>query len=146
MAREEGVDYVFAPSVAEMYPEPIMTTVHVSGVSEPLEGESRPTHFAGVATVVAKLFAIAGPCRAYFGEKDFQQLAVIRRMVADLSLPVEVIGCPTVREPDGLAHVESQRQPHRPTRVVPLLCCSGRCKRAATRSCDGERDAARCGA
>jgi pantoate--beta-alanine ligase len=100
-----GVDWVFAPSVEEMYPDgaPMATTVSVSGVSEELEGASRPTHFAGVATVVAKLFALAGICRAYFGEKDWQQLAVIRRMATDLSFPVEVIGCPTVREPDGLA-------------------------------------------
>ena len=81
----------------------MLTTVSVAGVSEPLEGASRPTHFAGVATVVAKLFSIVGPCRAYFGEKDFQQLAVVRRMAADLSIPVDVVGCPTVREPDGLA-------------------------------------------
>jgi pantoate--beta-alanine ligase len=103
MARDAGVRHVFHPSVDEMYPEPVATTVSVSGVSEPLEGASRPTHFAGVATVVAKLFAIAGPCRAFFGEKDFQQLAVVRKMVRDLSLPVEVVGCPTVREADGLA-------------------------------------------
>ena len=103
MAREAGVAHVFVPSVDEMYPEPIATTVSVSGVSAPLEGASRPTHFAGVATVVTKLFSIAGPCRAYFGEKDFQQLAVVRKMARDLSLPVEVIGCPTVRESDGLA-------------------------------------------
>jgi pantoate--beta-alanine ligase len=77
--------------------------VSVRGVSEGWEGASRPGHFDGVATVVAKLFSIAGPCRAYFGEKDYQQLAVVRRLVADLSLPVSVLGCPIVREPDGLA-------------------------------------------
>ncbi|TML07806.1 MAG: pantoate--beta-alanine ligase [Actinobacteria bacterium] len=103
MASAEGVRYVFAPALVEMYPEPLMTSVHVAGVSEPLEGVSRPSHFAGVATVVSKLFAIVGPCRAYFGEKDFQQLAVIRRMVRDLSMPIDVVGCPTIREPDGLA-------------------------------------------
>jgi pantoate--beta-alanine ligase len=101
-----GVDVVFAPTVLEMYPGwpvPIATTVSVVGVSEGWEGASRPGHFDGVATVVAKLFNIAGPCRAYFGEKDFQQLAVVRQMVADLSLPIEVVGCPIVRETDGLA-------------------------------------------
>jgi pantoate--beta-alanine ligase len=100
-----GVDHVLHPSVEEMYPfgTPTLTTVTVDRVSAPMEGASRPTHFAGVATVVAKLFAMTGPCRAYFGEKDWQQLAVVRRMAADLSFPVEVVGCPTVREPDGLA-------------------------------------------
>lgn len=98
-----GVGVLFTPSVDEMYPEPVRTTVAVSGITETMEGASRPTHFAGVATVVAKLFALAGPCRAYFGEKDFQQLAVVRKMALDLSFPVEVVGCPTVREPDGLA-------------------------------------------
>jgi pantoate--beta-alanine ligase len=101
-----GVDVVFAPSVREMYPNwpvPVASTVSVVGVSEGWEGASRPGHFDGVATVVAKLFAIAGPCRAYFGEKDFQQLAVVRQMAADLSLPVRVVGCPIVREVDGLA-------------------------------------------
>jgi pantoate--beta-alanine ligase len=100
-----GVDHVLHPSAEEMYPAgvPTLTTVTVAALSEPMEGASRPAHFAGVATVVAKLFAIVGPCRAYFGEKDWQQLAVVTRMAADLSLPVEVVGCPIVREPDGLA-------------------------------------------
>ncbi|HEU5084385.1 MAG TPA: pantoate--beta-alanine ligase [Acidimicrobiales bacterium] len=108
LAEGAGVDLLFVPSVAEMYPDPVpggllATTVSVAGVSEGFEGASRPTHFAGVATVVAKLFSIVGACRAYFGEKDFQQLAVVRRMVADLSMPVRVVGCETVREDDGLA-------------------------------------------
>ena len=104
LADENGATLVFAPSVAEMYGSGTHTTVSVGGpLTEVLEGASRPTHFDGVATVVAKLFAIVGACKAYFGEKDFQQLAVVRRMAADLSLPVEVIGCPTVRSADGLA-------------------------------------------
>jgi pantoate--beta-alanine ligase len=106
VCAEAGVDVVFVPTVAEMYPGwpvPVATTVSVRGVSEGWEGASRPGHFDGVATVVAKLFSIAGPGRAYFGEKDYQQLAVVRQLVADLSLPVEVIGCPIVRESDGLA-------------------------------------------
>jgi len=98
-----GGSVVLHPSVEEMYPVPIRTTVSVAGVSEGFEGASRPTHFAGVATVVAKLLSIAGPCRAYFGEKDYQQLAVVRRMALDLSLPVEIVGCPIVRADDGLA-------------------------------------------
>lgn len=103
LAEEAGVDLLFVPSGVEMYPELVATTVTVAGVSERFEGASRPTHFAGVATVVSKLFNISGPCRAYFGEKDFQQVAVVRRMVSDLSIPVEVVACPTVREDDGLA-------------------------------------------
>lgn len=98
-----GVDLLFTPPLGEMYPRPVLTTVTVAEVSAPLEGAARPTHFAGVATVVAKLFSIVGPCRAYFGEKDYQQVAVLRRMVADLSMPVEIVACPTRREPDGLA-------------------------------------------
>jgi len=102
-AASAGVDALFVPDVAEMYPSDVLTTVSVASVGSSMEGASRPTHFDGVATVVAKLLSIVGPCRAYFGEKDYQQLAVIRRMQADLSIPVEVIGCPTVREDDGLA-------------------------------------------
>jgi pantoate--beta-alanine ligase len=103
LAAEVGAHIVFAPTTTSMWPEPPRTTVRVDGLTDRLEGQSRPGHFDGVATVVAKLFALAGPCSAYFGEKDFQQLAVIRRMVGDLSLPVDIVACPTVRDPDGLA-------------------------------------------
>jgi pantoate--beta-alanine ligase len=102
-ASDAGIDHLFVPDLSEMYPGDVHTTVSVAGESDGLEGASRPTHFAGVATVVAKLFNIAGPCRAYFGEKDWQQLQVVRRMVADLSFPIEVVGCPIVRADDGLA-------------------------------------------
>lgn len=100
---EAGGDLVFHPDVDEMYPEPVATTVTVAALGDRFEGASRPTHFAGVATVVAKLFSIIGPCRAYFGEKDYQQFCIVRRLAADLSLPVAVVGVPTAREPDGLA-------------------------------------------
>ena len=100
---EAGADIAFVPDTHEMYPEPVATTVHLGTLAGVLCGASRAGHFDGVATVVAKLFAIVGECSAYFGEKDFQQLAIVRRMAADLSLPVRVVGCPTVREPDGLA-------------------------------------------
>lgn len=103
LAEGAGAAVAFTPSTDEMYPTPTVTTVHVDGLTAPMEGAARPTHFDGVTTVVTKLFSIAGPCRAYFGEKDFQQLAVVRRMAADLDLPVVVVGCPVVREPDGLA-------------------------------------------
>ncbi|MDE0615396.1 MAG: pantoate--beta-alanine ligase [bacterium] len=103
MCTDAGAGLVFAPPTEEMYPQAPITTVAVQGLNAVLEGRFRPTHFDGVTTVVAKLFAMLGPGRAYFGEKDYQQLAIIRRMTADLSLPVEVVGCPTFREPDGLA-------------------------------------------
>lgn len=103
IASAAGATVLFVPPLEEMYPRPVATTVTVAGVSEVLEGASRPTHFAGVATVVAKLFNLVGPCRAYFGEKDFQQIAVVRQMALDLSAPVEVVARPTVREADGLA-------------------------------------------
>ena len=101
-----GGQLVFAPSTEEMYPDPpgvAPTTVSVPALASRWEGASRPGHFDGVATVVVKLLAAAGRCRAYFGEKDFQQLALVTRVVRDLALPTEVVGCPTVRDPDGLA-------------------------------------------
>ena len=98
-----GVTAAFVPSVEEMFPEGAATTVHVGGPALPLEGEARPGHFDGVATVVAKLLSQAGPDRAYFGQKDAQQLAVVRRLAADLDIPVSIVAVPTVREDDGLA-------------------------------------------
>jgi pantoate--beta-alanine ligase len=106
VCAEAGATVVFAPTVSEMYPawpDAPATTVSVRGLTEKWEGASRPGHFDGVATVVAKLFGVAGRCRAYFGLKDFQQLAVVRRLASDLCLPVDIVGCPIVREPDGLA-------------------------------------------
>jgi pantoate--beta-alanine ligase len=144
---EAGADLVFVPPVTEMYPswpEPPATTVSVSGVSDRWEGASRPGHFDGVATVVSKLFSIAGPCRAYFGLKDFQQLAVVRRMVLDLCLPVEVVGCPIVREPDGLAlssrNVRLSGAERRAATVLSAALAAGRAAIAA-----GERSGAAVG-
>ena len=105
-AEQHGVDCLVEPTLAEMwpdYPAPTSTTVSVRGISDTLEGAGRPGHFDGVASVVAKLFAVTGPCRAYFGEKDFQQIVVVRQMVRDLALDVEVVSCPIVRDGDGLA-------------------------------------------
>ncbi len=102
-AERAGAGVVFAPSSEEMFPAERRTTVHIAALGEVMEGTSRPGHLDGVATVVAKLFALAGPCQAYFGDKDFQQLVVVRRLVADLSFPVEVVACPTVRDIDGVA-------------------------------------------
>ena len=99
----EGVEVLFAPEAAEMYPEGAVTTVSVGEVGERLDGASRPGHFAGVATVVAKLFHAVGPGRAYFGQKDAAQLAVLRRMVRDLNFDVELVACAIVRDADGLA-------------------------------------------
>jgi len=99
----EGVELLFAPSVEEMYPAGASTTVYVEGLSEKLDGKSRPGHFRGVATVVAKLFEIVHPDRAFFGQKDAAQVAVLRKMVSDLNMETELVVCPIVREQDGLA-------------------------------------------
>jgi len=103
MLESERCDLVFAPDVAEMYPEGFDTRIEIGGVTEGLEGAVRPGHFTGVATVVAKLFNITTPTRAYFGQKDAQQVAVVRKLIQDLNLPVELVVCPTIREADGLA-------------------------------------------
>jgi len=140
-ATEEGVDVLFTPSLAEMYPEPARTTVHVDGPTAGLCGAARPTHFDGVATVVTKLFSIVGPSTAYFGRKDAQQLAVVRRMVADLNLPVDVIGCPLVREPDGLA-MSSRNAYLSPDERRAATVLSRSLRTAADAVVAGERDAA----
>jgi pantoate--beta-alanine ligase len=103
ICEQEGVDLVFAPSVDEVYPPGFDTSIRVGAIAEPLEGAARPGHFDGVATVVAILFDLVGADHAYFGQKDAQQVLVVRQMARDLALPTEVIACPTVREPDGLA-------------------------------------------
>jgi pantoate--beta-alanine ligase len=138
----ESVDVLFAPTAAEMYPRPPLTTVHVDGLTASMCGLARPTHFDGVTTVVTKLFAIAGPCRAYFGRKDAQQLAVVTRMAADLNLPVEVVGCPIVREPDGLAL--SSRNAYLDAQQRDTATVLSRALRAAGDAVtNGERDATR---
>ena len=103
LLEREGVELLFAPPVEEMYPAGSVTWVTVEGLSGKLDGRSRPGHFRGVTTVVAKLFHIVEPDAAFFGQKDAAQLAIIRRMVRDLNLPLEIVACPIVREPDGLA-------------------------------------------
>lgn len=99
----EGVDVVFHPSAEEVYPRDPITEIRVRGLTDRMEGVHRPGHLEGVCLVVAKLLGIVGPCRAYFGRKDAQQLAVVRRMAEDLNIPAEIVGCETVRDPDGLA-------------------------------------------
>jgi pantoate--beta-alanine ligase len=140
-AERAGVDLVFAPSVDEMYPrgEPEVT-VDPGPLGERFEGASRPGHFRGVATVVAKLFATVGACSAYFGEKDAQQLAVIRRLVRDLSMPVEVRCCPVVRDPDGLA-LSSRNRLLSPEQREAATCLFLALSEAAELARGGERDA-----
>jgi len=136
-----GADVVFAPPVGEMYPAaaPPPTRIEVGRLGKVLEGAVRPGHFTGVATVVAKLFAMAGPCRAYLGEKDYQQLLVVRQVAADLSFPVEVVGCPTVREADGLAVSSRNRYLSADERMAATVLWRALAAAAAS----GERDGAR---
>jgi pantoate--beta-alanine ligase len=141
-AEREGAELVFVPSAREMYPdgEPEVT-VDPGPMAERIEGASRPGHFRGVATVVAKLFGVVGSCTTYFGEKDAQQLAVIRRMVRDLSIPVEVVPCPIVREPDGLA-LSSRNARLTPEHREAAPCLFLALTEAAAMARAGERDAA----
>jgi pantoate--beta-alanine ligase len=143
VAAELGVDLVFAPAVDETYPAGAPdVTVDPGPLGDRLEGSSRPGHFRGVATVVAKLFHAAGPCAAYFGEKDAQQLAVVRRMARDLSFPVEIVACPTVREPDGLA-MSSRNARLTPEQREAAGCLFLALSEGAELARSGERDAAR---
>ncbi len=122
LCRREGADVVFAPSRDAMYPDGSRTTVAVADLGQRWEGAQRPGHFDGVATVVAKLFGIVRPDRAFFGQKDFQQSAIVRRLVEDLNLGIEIVLCPTVREPDGLAMSSRNRYLTKKQRAVaPVL-------------------------
>lgn len=140
LAAECGADILFAPPVVEVYPDGFATTVTVSGIADVLEGAHRPGHFAGVATVVAKMFAMVAPEVAYFGAKDAQQVAVVRRMVTDLNLPVRIEVLPIVREPDGLAmssrNVRLDPDQRRRATALHRGLAAGRAAVAA-----GERDA-----
>jgi pantoate--beta-alanine ligase len=135
-----GVDAVFAPDAGEMYPPGDETRVRVGALAAPLCGVYRPGHFEGVATVVAKLFGAVGPCVAVFGRKDYQQLAILRRMTRDLLLPVEIVGHPIVREADGLAMSSRNAYLSREERVRALALVTG-LDAAAVRFASGARDA-----
>jgi pantoate--beta-alanine ligase len=148
IVEEEGIDLVFAPPVEEIYLPGFDTSVSVGAVARPLEGAARPGHFDGVATVVAILFDLVGAERAYFGQKDAQQVMVIRQMARDLAIPTEVIACPTVREPDGLAlssrnvHLSPQERAAAPVLRRALLAATARWG-AGERSADRLRAAMR---
>jgi pantoate--beta-alanine ligase len=133
------VDVIYRPSVEEMYPPGSSTRVHVDGVAEPLEGAARPGHFEGVATVVTKLFAAVEPDRAYFGQKDAQQVAVVKRLTGDLDLGVEIRVVSTVREPDGLA-LSSRNVYLKPEERTAALALSSALREAAAAYAAGERD------
>jgi pantoate--beta-alanine ligase len=139
--KAEGANLVFHPDADEIYPEPSKTQINVEGLTERMEGAHRPGHFAGVALVCAKLFNIVGACTAYFGEKDAQQLRVVRRMARDLSMPVEVVGCPTIRDDDGLA-LSSRNRYLDPQQRERALALSRALNTIADAIHDGERDVA----
>jgi pantoate--beta-alanine ligase len=140
MLEREGVDLLFAPSVEEMYPAGAVTWVTVEELSNKLDGRSRPSHFRGVTTVVAKLFHVVEPDAAFFGQKDAAQVAIIRRMVRDLNLPVEIVVCPIVREPDGLA-MSSRNAYLDPQQRKQALVLHRSLMRVQQLSDAGERDA-----
>jgi len=145
ICEEERVDFVFAPDVDQVYPPGFDTVVSVGAVARPLEGAARPGHFDGVATVVAVLFDLVGAEHAYFGQKDAQQVMVIRRMALDLAIPTEVIACPTVRESDGLAlssrnvHLSPAERAAAPVLRAALVAARDRWG-AGERSADALRD------
>ncbi len=138
--RQAGVDTVFVPEAVAIYPEGFSTFIEVKGLSEKLCGPFRPGHFAGVATVVAKLLNIVGPTRAYFGGKDYQQSVIIRKLVADLNVPVEIVTLPTVREADGLAMSSRNRRLSAEQRKAALAIYRS-LTRAEQRIASGTRDA-----
>ena len=142
LLRDERVDAVFMPSVEEMYPPGASTFIDVEGVTEMLEGAHRPGHFRGVATVVAKLFNIVQPRRAYFGRKDAQQLVVVRKLIRDLHREIEIVAVPIVREPDGLA-MSSRNAYLSPAEREAALVLSRALRRAEALFASGERDAER---
>ena len=142
LLERERVELLFAPSVEEMYPPGALTWVTVEELSSKLDGRSRPTHFRGVTTVVSKLFHIVEPDVAYFGQKDAAQLAVIRRMVRDLNFPVEIVACPIVREPDGLA-MSSRNAYLNPEQRKQALVLYRALMKVKQLSDEGEHDAAK---
>jgi pantoate--beta-alanine ligase len=148
ICADEGIDLVFAPGVDEVYPPGFDTSVSVGAIARPLEGAARPGHFDGVATVVAILFNLVGAERAYFGQKDAQQVMVIRQMARDLAIPTEVIACPTVREPDGLAlssrnvHLSAEERAAAPVLRRALLAGRARWE-AGERSAEAIRESMR---
>jgi pantoate--beta-alanine ligase len=134
LLENEGVDILFAPAIDEIYPDPAVTWVVVEGLSDKLDGRSRPGHFRGVTTIVAKLFNIVEPDAAFFGQKDAAQLAIIQRMVQDLNFPVEIVACPIVREPDGLA-MSSRNAYLNPARFTAFTAASAAAIRKRRNDC-----------